>query len=370
MIYFDNSATNRFIPYQALRAVKNELKNPTNSGRSGHNDSISASMRLHETRETVKKLLNNEKCQVVLTKNCTEALNLAILGTLKEGRHVITSCMEHNSVLRPLFELNRRGLITLSVIEPKGKSVSPSELKSAINKDTYLVAITGASNVNGKKNDLQALGKIATEYGLLFLCDGAQLLGKEDVDMRACGIDLIACPAYKGLHGIQGAGFLAFAKSVQVNPIMYGGTGTESNRLFQPVNTPESLESGTLNTPAFCAMGEGILWTLANKDKINKKIKLIQNIILDYMKSKKAFEIYSEDDMGIISFAIRGRSPNETADILNERFNIAVRSGLHCAPLMHKHLGTDKMGLVRISIGYGNSDDDAYKLLKALDKMI
>ena len=370
MIYFDNSATNRFIPYQVLRAVRRELKYPTNSGRSGHNDSISASMRLHETREEVKRLLNNEKCQVVFTKNCTEALNLAILGTLKEGRHVVTSCMEHNSVLRPLFELSRRGLISLTVIEPKEKSVSPNDLKKAINKDTYLLAITGASNVNGKKNDLKALGKIASEYGLLFLCDGAQLLGKENIDMRACGIDMIACPAYKGLHGIQGAGFLAFAKSVQINPILYGGTGTESNRLLQPVNTPESLESGTLNTPSISAMGEGIKWTIANFEKVNKKIKFLQDIIINYMKGNNKIRIFAEDDMGIISFSVKGKSPNEIADILNERFDIAVRSGLHCAPLMHKFLGTEKEGLVRVSIGFENSEDDALKLIKALDKIV
>ncbi len=370
MIYFDNSATGRFLPPSVIKAVIRELNNPSNAGRSGHSDAIKACINIRSAREQVKRLIKNDNAEIALTKNCTEALNLAILGTLKPGRHVITTAMEHNSVLRPLFELKRKNMISLTVVQPTDNGVTAEELAKAVNKDTYLLAVTAVSNVNGLPNNLKECGKVAENYGLLYLVDGAQSLGKIPFNMRETGCDMVAAPGHKCLHGVQGSGFLAFSRSVQIKPLICGGTGTESNNLYQPLNTPESLESGTLNTPAFAALAEGIGWTIDNFDSINIKISKLALHLLGFIKNEKKLHCYTDNTLGIIAFSVDGYSSAEVADILNENYNIAVRSGLHCAPLMHKHLGTENDGLVRVSLGYNNTFSEVEKLIKALKTLI
>lgn len=370
MIYFDNAATVRYKPQCVLDAVMREYIRSANPGRSGHNDSIDAALIVHRARESVKKLINNMDAEVCFTKNCTEALNLAILGTVRQGGHVITSVMEHNSILRPLNELKRDGRIKLTILDAPNGTVEPSKLVEKICSDTYLIALTHMSNVTGAINKIEEIGKITSGRGIILLVDAAQSLGHIPFDMRELGCDIVAAPAQKGLHGVQGAGFLCYSKRIKINPIMYGGTGTESENIFQPRTAPESLESGTQNTAGIAALGAGIEWTAKNFDKINTHIQNLSKRIIDGLKYYERVKLYTENLNGIISFEIKGLSSSEVADILNDRYDIAVRSGIHCAPYLHKSLNTLEKGLVRVSVGYNNNLRDVKRLLYAINEIL
>lgn len=365
MIYFDNAATSRYKPQCVIDAIMREINRAANPGRSSHSDSVEAALVVHRARESVKKLVNNMDAEVIFTKNCTEALNLGILGTAREG-HVITTVMEHNSVLRPLYELKKNGKIKLTVLETKNNIIDPKRLEEKICADTYLVAITHMSNVTGEINKIEEISKITSRQGIILLVDGAQSLGHLPFDMRELGCDMVAAPAQKGLHATQGAGFLCYSKRLRVSPLMYGGTGTESDSFYQPRTPPEYLESGTLNTAGIAALGAGIEWTLKNFDKINNHVKALSQKILDGLQQLDKVKLYSDKPHGIIAFEIAGLTSSEVADILNDKYNIAVRGGIHCAPLIHKNMNTLANGLTRVSVGYNNSNRDVKKLLEAI----
>lgn len=368
MIYFDNAATSRYRPKSVLSAAVKELTYSANPGRSSHNDAVNSALVVHKTREIIKKLINNPDAEVVFTKNCTEALNLAIIGASRKG-HVITTVMEHNSVLRPLFELQKSGLIRLTVLDIDNGKINLKELEDKISPDTYMVAVNCISNVTGAVNDIAEIGKITSRQGIIFLVDAAQALGHISFDMRALGCDMVASAGHKGLHGAQGTGFLCYNKRIKIKPLIYGGTGTESESTTQPKTPPESLESGTLNTLGLAALYEGISWTIDNFDKINKKIHDISEYIVSELKIINGLTLYSESNNGVISFDIEGFSSTQIADILNDKYAIAVRSGLHCAPLLHTALGTLKNGLTRVSVGYNNNFNEAKKLVSAIKKI-
>ena len=365
MIYFDNAATSRYRPKCVIEAAVNALASPANPGRSSHYDAVNAALTAHRAREAVKKLVNNPDAEVVFTKNCTEALNLAILGTARQG-HVITTVMEHNSVLRPLFELQRSGTIKLTVIDTENGRINPSAIEKKICPDTYMVAVNHISNVTGGVNNIAEIGRITSKQGIILLVDGAQSLGHIPFDMRSLGVDILASAGHKGLHGAQGTGFLCYNKRLKIRPSMFGGTGTESESTYQPKTPPESLESGTLNTPGIAALGEGIRWTLANFEKINSKIQDLCRFFTAELITLSEIDLFSESHYGVISFRISGFSSSQISDILNERYNIAVRSGLHCAPLMHNALNTQSTGLTRISVGYNNNLKEAKILVRAI----
>ncbi len=365
MIYFDNAASSRYRPKAAIEAALKEFCRPANPGRSGHNDAVEAALTVHKAREAVKALINNYDAEVVFTKNCTEALNLAIQGTARQG-HVITTVMEHNSVLRPLFELQKCGQIRLSVLDCHNGSVNLSELEKKICPDTYLVAVTAMSNVTGYVTNVAEIGKITSQQGIILLVDGAQSLGHIPFDMRSLGCDMVACSGQKGLHGAQGAGFLCYTKRLKIKPLIFGGTGTESSNTYQPRIAPESLESGTLNTIGIAALAEGIYWTLQNFQKIRQKVQEISKYFFEELSKISGLRILSDVNSGIISFDLDGYSSAQIADILNDKYNVAVRSGLHCAPLIHNALGTSVNGLTRISIGYNNTLREAKKTVLAI----
>ncbi len=365
MIYFDNAATSQYRPKCVIDAAVNAFACPANPGRSGHYDAVNAALTVHSAREAVKRLVNNPDAEVVFTKNCTEALNLAILGTARQG-HVITTVTEHNSVLRPLFELQRAGTIRLTVLDTESGTIKPSTVERKICPDTYMVAINHASNVTGAINDIAEIGKIISKQGIILLVDGAQSLGHIAFDMRSLGADIIASAGHKGLHGAQGTGFLCYNKRLKIRPIFFGGTGTESESTYQPKTPPESLESGTVNTPGIAALGAGINWTLNNFEKINSKIQTLCAYITEELKRIPEVELFCQSNLGVISLRVGGCSSSQISDILNDRYGIAVRSGLHCAPLMHKSLNTFSTGLTRISVGYNNTMREAKTLVRAI----
>lgn len=367
MIYFDNSATSRFKPRQTLKAIRRELLHSANGGRSGHNDAVATAMKISDTRTLLCDYFNAN--EVIFTKNCTEALNIVVSGILKRGDHVITTVTEHNSTLRPLYNLQKNGIIELSVINPdKNLKINPSHVRRMIKNNTALIALNAVSNVTGVENDVGKIGAIAAEFRIPFLVDAAQAVPHVSFDMKKQGISYIACAGHKGLHGPQGTGFLALNRLAEITPLIYGGTGTNSDSVYQPHNLPESLEAGTLNAPGIIGLGESVRWTIENLDKITSKIKRLNDRIMFALKTMKNVEVYTPvgTDTGVISFNIKNLDSSETSDILNKKYDIAVRSGLHCAPLMHNFLGTLEKGAVRISIGYNNTDADAEKLIEAV----
>lgn len=370
MIYFDNAATSKFKPKTMIKAVVRELENSANGGRSGHDDAVKTAIAVSDVRTYFSQKFNCN--EIIFTKNCTEALNIVIFGTARKGGHVITTVNEHNSTLRPLFKLKKEVVIDLSVVNPdKNLTVSAEHIERLIRPETYLIAVNAVSNVTGAVCDIAAVGAVAQKYGVLLLVDGAQAIPYFDVDMKKLNISYLACAGHKGLHGPQGTGFLAVNDMRELRPLLYGGTGTNSDSVYQPRVLPESLEAGTLNSAGIIGLGEGAKWTYAHLDKIMKKTSEISDEILYGLKKIKNVEVYTPDGAacGVISFNINGMSSAETGDILNSEYGIAVRTGLHCAPLIHNHLGTLESGAVRVSVGYNNTSRDAEKLLRAVKEI-
>lgn len=370
MIYFDNSATSRFKPACMLRAMRNELEKSSNGGRSGHRDAVSTAIKISAVRTFLCDYLNAN--ELIFTKNCTEALNIAIFGTVKYGGHALTTVNEHNSVLRPLFKLERDKSISLSVVNPDANlKNNPAHIERMLRPETYLVAVNAVSNVTGVASDLEAIGSICKKRGILFLVDAAQALPHVSINMKKLGIGFLASAGHKGLHGPQGTGFLALNSLTGIQPLLYGGTGTNSDSVYQPHALPEALEAGTLNSAGIIGLGEAVRWTIKNIGKINRKTEELNQIVLYGLKNMKNVEVYTPDgtECGVISFNVKGMDSTEVGDILNERYDIAVRTGLHCAPLIHNHLGTLERGAVRVSIGYNNSKKDALRLLDAVSEI-
>lgn len=365
MVYLDNAATSRFIPKSVLSTVQEHLLRKTNPGRGGYEESVNSALEVFRARQAVLRYYGNQDGKVVFTKNCTEALNLAIFGTAKKG-HVITTVTEHNSVLRPLKELERRGIIRLTIVEPdERKGVNAEAVKRHLKADTYLLCINHCSNVTGTRNEVEEICKLASRYGIRTLVDDAQGAGHIRLDMKAYGIDMVATAGHKGLHGIQGSGFLTY-RGVNIKPLLYGGTGTESINLYQPENTIEGMEAGTLNTAGICGLKVGIEWTEKNLSSIARENRKMTSYLLEELSLMKNIRLYSSaNSVGVVSFIIQGYTSEEISDYLN-RCGYEVRSGLHCAPLMHKHLNTIDSGLVRISVGKNNSERDIEGVIRRI----
>jgi cysteine desulfurase family protein len=259
-IYLDNAATSFPKPesvYQAFNDVFRKIG--ANPGRSGHRWGIKANHIISDVRETIADFFNiPNPSSVVFTHNCTEAINLGIKGLLKPGDHVITTSMEHNSVLRPLRSLASKGVETAIVNCSKEGILNPDDVKKEIRKNTRLIVITYASNATGVLLPIGDINRIAKNYGIVFMVDAAQAAGVIQIDVQKLGIDLLACPGHKALLGPQGTGFLYIGNGIQLDPLLEGGTGWSSELEEQPEDLPEKFESGTLNTPGLSGLGAGI----------------------------------------------------------------------------------------------------------------
>lgn len=365
MIYFDNAATSRFKPSTVIDAIRTNLSRSANSGRSGHNDAIFMETQIENCRNYLIDRLGD--FQLVFTKSCTEALNLGIFGSVRKGFNVVTTTNEHNSVLRPLFELEKQGVIKLYVFNTHAKSVDINAFDEYLMKIKHvdMIVVGGASNVTGCVNDIGKIGELKKNYNAKLLVDGAQSVPYIPANFE--NVDMIACPAHKGLHGVQGLGFLAFKKDVDLKPLVFGGTGTASLNTLQPLDYPEAFEAGTQNSLGIMALYEGAKWTYEHIDSIRSHIKTLGEHLI-YKLKKAGYTVYSDDPtLGVISFNIGNADSAPVADYLNEN-GIEVRSGLHCSPLMHTNLGTLNQGAVRVSLGVGNTVNEVNYLLNVLNK--
>lgn len=370
MIYLDNAATTDYKPKQVIDAVVECLTvYPYNPNRSGNKLSLTLQQKLYETRRKLHLLLNNDsEMHVAFTGGCTAALNLAILGTAQHG-HIVISSTEHNSVLRPVMQLQKKGFVEVSIAQPNGDGIiTAEEVARHLRPDTYLVCISHASNVTGQAQDVTEIGKLTRRKNIKLLVDCAQSIGYFPLDMARCNADMVAIAAHKGLHAIQGAGALIFNERSVPRPINFGGTGTESHLYYQPTTVPDCLESGTLPCPAIMAMNAGIDWWLSNWRSNRDVVVEMQQTLLDGLSKIRNVTVYSRSNKsGIVAFNVGARDSTEIADILSEKYNVSVRGGLQCAPLMHKYLGTLEQGVVRASVSCITEKEDCYSLLNAVE---
>lgn len=368
MIYFDNAASGGRKPDCVQSAVCSAIKVCANPGRSGHKLALACALTVQDTRQTLNDFFGGYGFdRTIFTKNCTEALNIALFGVLKKGDHVVTTPMEHNSVLRPLEYLKRAGVITYDVcaLSDDG-NVTPQAIASLIKPNTRLVAITTASNVTGATPPLKAI-RAAIPKPVLFLCDGAQGGGHIPIDMQGAGIDLLTLAGHKGLMAIQGSGALLFSDRVDPDPITLGGTGSLSVSLDMPDFYPDALEAGTISYPAIVSLLEGVRYLSRRFSSVRERTLALTTHLIDGLKNMQGYRLYSDpNESGIVSFSHERLQSEAIAGALSERFDIAVRGGLHCAPLMHQALGTLDGGLVRVSFSHFNYTGEIDELLSAL----
>jgi cysteine desulfurase family protein len=368
MFYFDNAATGGKKPDTVLTAVSSAVKVCANPGRSGHRLSIACAENVEKCRKELDLFFDGYGYdRVIFTKNCTEALNIAIFGSLKQGDHVVCSCMEHNSILRPLEFLQKSGIIEYDVCPlSKNGNIEPSDFLSLVKANTKMAIVTTASNVTGAIPDLTAIRKALPKH-ILFLCDGAQGAGHIPLKMQGAGIDLLTIAGHKGMLGIQGSGALLFSERVELKPLLYGGTGSMSLSLDMPDFYPDALEAGTLAYPAILSLLEGVRYLTLHESKIRTHCFKLTEYCIKGISNLTGYELFSNPNpCGIVAFQHKEMQSERIADILSRKYYIAVRGGLHCAPLMHEHLGTLDNGLVRLSFSNFNSEKEIDSLLFAL----
>lgn len=369
MIYFDNAATGGFKPDPVVSAAKTALAFCANPGRSGHSLSVACLERVYACRKLLSDFFGGYGYdRTVFTKNCTEALNIAILGGLKEGDSVVTTVAEHNSVLRPLEYLKGRGVkVDYAPLTEDGQ-IDMGALSSLVKADTRAVIITLASNVTGVSPDIKEFRKYVPE-SVLLICDGAQACGHMKIDMQKYGIDALSVAGHKGMLGIQGSGALLFSERFNPSPVLFGGTGSESNNLNMPDFYPDALESGTLSYPAIVSLGEGVMYLTEHFSEHEKKMSELGEYLHSKLDDIQGVKLYSKPNpFGIVSFNVGDIQSENVAYRLSEEFSICVRGGLHCAPLIHQALNSG--GLVRASVSPFNTLSECEIFVKAIKKII
>ena len=367
MIYLDNAATGGFKPSAVLNSANTVLKYlSANPGRSGHRLSVKGAELVYRSRLAISNAFNCPVDRVVFTKNCTEALNTAIFGLLRQGDHVISTVYEHNSVLRPLYHLQSKGVITLDIVSNNNDGII-TEISKKITPKTKLIAVTSASNVTGEVMPVYDIGLLAKNNGIKFLVDGAQGAGHVKIDMKKNNISILTLACHKGLYGIMGSGVLAFDEQTDILPLTFGGTGIDSFNTSQPDDYPEKLESGTLNLPAISVISEGVEYAMKNLTNFSTHLEKTTQKLITHLNHIEGIKVYSKPNpTGIVCFELSNVDSIQVAEILSEKYDIAVRGGFHCAPLIHKHLKTDQSGLVRVSLAVQNTMGEINYLIKAI----
>ena len=377
MIYLDNGATTFPKPKVVTdKIMECSLGYAGNPGRSGHKLAMKMDLEIYETREKICKLINGtEVLNVIFTFNATDSLNLAIKGVLEEGDHVITTSMEHNSVLRPLNKLRKDGKIELSIVYADDKGyIDPQKIFEALTPNTKMIVTTHMSNVFGTIVDIKAIGDFCKENNILYLVDASQSIGVLDIDVQEMNIDLLAFPGHKALFGPMGTGALYIKEGIIVKPLKEGGTGSYSHSIDQPELYPDSLESGTPNGVGIIALGKGIDFiNEVGLENIRNHEMSLKNHFIELLKDNEDVILYGtlDDRQGaVVSLNVKNMDSSEISYILSDEFDIYTRPGFHCAPLAHKTMGTEELGAIRFSFGYYNTLEEIDKTVEALLNII
>lgn len=380
MIYLDNAATSWPKPTEVLKAMTEVLERAGgNPGRSGHRLSIAAARVIYDTREKIARFFGiSNSLRVIFTGNATYAINLALKGILKPGDHVVTSSMEHNSVMRPLRNLEKQG-VRLSIVPCAADgSLDVKDLEKAVSSTAKLVVVTHASNVVGTILPLAEIASMTHQAGALLLVDAAQTAGAIPIDVKAMGIDLLAFTGHKELQGPPGIGGLVIADHVDVSrvePLIQGGTGSHSDSEEQPDDLPDKFESGTANLVGIAGLGAGLKWvTDRGIDEIRNHLKKLSQTLIDGLSVLPKVKVYGtldpERSITIISFTVAGKQVSEVGLRLDEEYGVLSRVGLHCAPLAHKTIGSFPEGTVRLSPGLFTTMNDIQEAIQAISKVV
>ena len=377
MIYLDNAATSYPKPEIVYKTMDEFLRTKGgNPGRGSHSLALAARQTVDETRMLIARFINaSEINRVIFTLNCTDALNLGLKGLLKPGDHVVTSCIGHNSLVRPLRKLESLGVKVTWVPSSPGSGVlSPQDIEAAITKDTKLVVVTHASNVTGVIQPIEEYGIVTHRRNLIFMVDAAQTAGKYPIDVQASNIDLLAFSGHKGLFGPTGTGALYIGNRVNLDSLREGGTGSYSEEEEQPAILPDRYESGTLNSVGISGLGAGLKYIREEGlEKIRAREQSLTERLVEGLSKITGITLYVAQNRlkqaPVISFNIKGFTPGDVGTILDQTFDIKVRTGLHCAPMMHKTVGTFPLGTIRLSPGYFNSLEEIEMTIKAIDRI-
>ena len=376
-IYLDNAATSFPKPKEVADAVYDfMINNGTSSGRGSYKKAMQSDYIVYECRKLIGNLFNfDDPKKVVFTSNVTDSLNIAIRGILKENDHVITSSLEHNAVWRCLKTLEKDINIKIDTVEcSKDGITNPEDIKKYIRKDTALIVFTQVSNVLGTIQPIKEIGKIARENKIVFLVDAAQSAGAMKIDIKEDNIDILAFTGHKSLLAPMGTGGLIINTDIDIKPLKAGGTGGDSAYEYQPDYYPNHLETGTSNVSGIAGLRAAI--TFLNRegiDNIHNKEKELTKYALQRLETVKDIEIYGPKDcekiLSVISFNIKNKRPEDISTILDQKYDIMLRAGLHCAPTAHSVINTKDRGSLRIGIGYFNTKDDIDKLVEALNNL-
>lgn len=378
LVYLDNAASSWPKPAQVAEAMHRVIvENGANPGRGSHAMAVGASRILFEARMNLAKLFNiNNANDISFALNTTQALNQAIKGYLNKGDHVICTSIEHNSVRRPLEYLKHKIGIEVSYVPATSTGMlDVHQLSKLIKHNTRLVVCTHSSNLTGTLVPIEEISEVIKAYDhIKLLVDVAQTAGSIAIDVEKMGIDMLAFPGHKGLLGPQGTGGLYVHSSIDLEPHMHGGTGSQSDSIDQPVVRPDRYESGTQNTVGIAGLNEGVKFVLAQTvERIHQKQYDLTQRLMEGLMKQNDVEVLGPplgvDKTGVVAFNIRHKESSEVAFMLDKRYNIAVRSGYHCTPLAHETVGTLQTGAVRASIGYYNTAEHIDYLIHAVKEL-
>ena len=375
MIYFDNAATTMRKPDCVVQAVTEALCAMGNSGRGVHEGALSASRIIYDTRIALAELFGAESPErIAFTANSTQALNIAIKGVLNPGDHVITTALEHNSVLRPLYELEERGVQLTILPADKAGNVRYEDFEQEIRPNTRAIVTTHGSNLTGNLLDIGRLGGIAKKYGLLYIVDASQTAGVFDIDVQQMHIDILCFTGHKGLLGPQGTGGLYVRDGVEVRPLLSGGSGVQTYLRSHPAQMPTALEAGTLNGHGIAGLGAAVRHILdTGMETIRQKEQALMWEFYTQVRQIPGITVYgdfsTQNRCPIVTLNVRDYDSGEVSDALASEYGIATRPGAHCAPLMHKALGTVEQGAVRFSFSHYNTEEEINFAVSALREL-
>lgn len=375
MIYFDNAATTMRKPDCVVEAVTQALCSLGNSGRGVHSGALSASRIIYDTRSALAQLFGAESPEsIAFTANSTEALNMAIKGVLNPGDHVITTALEHNSVLRPLYELEDQGLeLTILAADSLG-DIRYEDFETEIRANTKAIVTTHGSNLTGNLLDVGRIGAIAKRYGLTYIVDASQTAGVFEIDVKKMNIDILCFTGHKGLLGPQGTGGIYVRKGLEVRPLLSGGSGVQTYLRHHPPQMPTVLEAGTLNGHGIAGLGAAVRYIQeTGMDRIRTKEQELMWEFYSRVKEIPGITVYgdfsAQERCAIVALNVRDYDSGEVSDVLSNEYGIATRPGAHCAPLMHKALGTVEQGAVRFSFSHYNTKEEVNIAVSALQEL-
>lgn len=376
MIYFDNAATTLHKPHEVIEAVVHAMTTAGNASRGTHTGSLAASRTVYETRKKIADFFHCSRADhVIFTSNSTEALNIAICGTLGKGDHIISTDLEHNSVLRPLYHLEEQGASLTFLSANKKGCIDYDDFKRSIKPNTKAIVCTHASNLTGNVLDIERIGRVAKAHNLLFIVDASQSAGCIEINIETMNIDILCFTGHKGLLGPQGTGGLCIHESVEIRPFKHGGSGIHSYEKGQPQAYPARLEAGTLNSHGIAGLCAAINYI--NTITIPVIAKKEQELLWHFYKgicNIPEIHIYGDFDTkeraAILSLNIEGYDSGTVSDLLSQEYDIATRPGAHCAPRMHQALGTTETGAVRFSFSSFNTMEEVETAIQALKELV